>query len=48
MNYAINSWFKQDDFDTLIIEDIKHILRNKKTKYNGLNNWTYSKLLKKI
>lgn len=48
MNYAINLWFKQDDFDTLIIEDIKYILRNKKTKYNGLNNWTYSKLLKKI
>ena len=48
MNACINQLFKENDFDTIIIENIKHIKTGKKTKYNNLTNWTCSAILYKL
>ena len=48
MNACINQFFKENTFDTIVIENVKHIKTGKKTKYNGLTNWTCSAILHKL
>ncbi len=44
----INQFFNNVQVDYLIIQQLKNIKRNKKTKYNNLTYWTPSLIIKKL
>ena len=48
LNKILNRFMIQNDLKTIVIEDIKNLKQGKKTKYNGLTNWTYSKIFDKL